>query len=82
MPAPCAHHVKHLAHPLIGDATPGKGPLNRALAGHVGLTRLCLHALQLTLPHPADGRPITLRAEPGPEWDRWLPPGGTGPVGG
>lgn len=64
-------HFKHLAHPLIGDATHGKGPLNRAIAAHIGHTRLWLHALQLRLPHPADGRMVTLRAEPGPEWQRW-----------
>ena len=64
-------HFKQLAHPLIGDATHGKGLLNRALATHLGLGRLWLHALTLTLPHPADGRPLTLRAPPGPEWARW-----------
>ena len=74
-------HFKPLADPLIGDATHGKGPLNRAIAGPLGLARLWLHALLLTLPHPADGRPITLRAEPGPEGGRWLPPGSAGPGG-
>ncbi|OGA99560.1 MAG: pseudouridine synthase [Burkholderiales bacterium RIFCSPHIGHO2_12_FULL_69_20] len=61
-------HFKALAHPLIGDATHGKGPLNRAVAAHLGWQRLWLHALSLTLPHPASGVPLTLRAEPGPEW--------------
>ena len=61
-------HFKALAHPLIGDATHGKGPLNRAVAAHLGWQRLWLHALSLTLPHPAGGALLTLRAEPGPEW--------------
>lgn len=61
-------HFKALAHPLIGDATHGKGPLNRAVAAHLGWQRLWLHALSLTLPHPSSGAPLTLRAEPGPEW--------------
>lgn len=65
-------HFKALAHPLIGDATHGKGPLNRAIAAHLGIARLWLHALALDLPHPADGRPLALRAAPGPEWRRWL----------
>jgi tRNA pseudouridine65 synthase len=71
-------HFKALAHPLIGDATHGKGPLNRAVAAHLGLQRLWLHALSLTLPHPASGQALTLRAEPGPEW-AWLRSGGERP---
>lgn len=61
-------HFKALAHPLIGDATHGKGPLNRAVAAHLGCQRLWLHALSLTLTHPASGQALQLRAEPGPEW--------------
>jgi tRNA pseudouridine65 synthase len=61
-------HLKHIAHPILGDATHGKGPLNRAWAAWVGMSRLWLHAWQLQLPHPADGRLLTLQAEPGPEW--------------
>jgi hypothetical protein len=29
---------------------------------------LWLHAWQLSLPHPADGQWLSLRAEPGTEW--------------
>ena len=64
-------HFKALAHPLIGDATHGKGPLNRAIAAHCGHTRLWLHALALTVPHPVTGQALSLRAEPGPEWSAW-----------
>ena len=64
-------HFKAMAHPLIGDATHGKGPLNRAIAAHLGVARLWLHALALTVPHPAGGPQLVLRAEPGPEWARW-----------
>jgi tRNA pseudouridine65 synthase len=53
---------------LIGDATHGKGPLNRAVAAHLGVQRLWLHAIDLTVPHPATGAQLILRAEPGPEW--------------
>lgn len=60
-------HCKQLGHPLIGDTTHGKGPLNRALAEHLGLQRLWLHGWQLQLP---DGR--WLRAEPGAEWQGLL----------
>ncbi|MDI4634192.1 pseudouridine synthase [Pelomonas sp. V22] len=65
-------HLKHIAHPIVGDATHGKGPLNRAVAAHLGLQRLWLHALELTLIHPATGRPLTLHAEPGPDWQPLL----------
>ncbi len=61
-------HFKALAHPLIGDATHGKGPMNRAIAGHLGAARLWLHAEDLQLSHPVTGDPLHLRAEPGAEW--------------
>jgi tRNA pseudouridine65 synthase len=67
-------HFKALAHPLVGDATHGKGPLNRAVAAHLGVARLWLHAHTLACIHPATGAPLDLRAEPGPEW-RLLPEG-------
>ena len=64
-------HMKHIAHPIIGDATHGKGPLNRQLAAWLGLQRLWLHASTLTLPHPVTGQPLHLHAPLGPEWARW-----------
>jgi len=66
-------HFKHIAHPIIGDATHGKGPLNRAVAAHLGLQRLWLHALTLELPHPMTGRPLRIEAPLGPEWGRLQP---------
>jgi tRNA pseudouridine65 synthase len=63
--------MKHIAHPLIGDATHGKGRLNRALAGLLGLQRLWLHALRLEIEHPADGRMLRIEAPLGPEWQAW-----------
>ena len=44
-----------MAHPIIGDATHGKGPLNRWWAGLLGQQRLWLHAWQLDVPHPVTG---------------------------
>lgn len=64
-------HLKHIAHPIIGDATHGKGPLNRALAVQLGLQRLWLHALQLELTHPVHGTPLSFEALPGPDWTLW-----------
>ena len=65
-------HLKHLAHPIVGDANHGKGPLNRALAAHFGRQRLWLHAQRLTLTHPITGAALALEAPPGPEWDPFL----------
>lgn len=63
-------HMKHIAHPIIGDATHGKGPLNRALAELLGLQRLWLHACRLELAHPVTGEPLVIEALPGDEWSR------------
>lgn len=64
-------HMKHIAHPIIGDATHGKGPLNRAVAGLLGLQRLWLHAESLTLPHPVNGQRLRLVSPLPEEWSRW-----------
>ena len=55
-------HLKHLAHPIIGDATHGKGPLNRWWAEQLGLQRLWLHAWKLSIPHPVTGERLNLRS--------------------
>jgi tRNA pseudouridine65 synthase len=59
-------HLKHIAHPILGDATHGKGPLNRAVAAHLGQSRLWLHARRLELVHPVSGMPLSLHAQPEP----------------
>ncbi len=55
-------HLKHLSHPVIGDANYGKGPLNRAIAERYGLRRLALHAARLWLPHPTTGEVLCFTA--------------------
>jgi tRNA pseudouridine65 synthase len=57
-------HLKHIAHPILGDATHGKGPLNRAVAAHLGTQRLWLHAQRLALNHPVSGTRLCLEAVP------------------
>ena len=49
-------HLAHIGCPVIGD--PLYGPADRPAS------RLCLHAYQLTVPHPATGEPITFTAPP------------------
>ena len=53
-------HLKHLAHPIIGDATHGKGAHNRWWAQQLGVQRLWLHALSLTLVQPLSGQLLNL----------------------
>jgi tRNA pseudouridine65 synthase len=67
-------HFKQLGHPLIGDATHGKGPLNRPLAAWLGTQRLWLHAQRLSLAHPTTGQPLQIDCAPGPEWAALLAP--------
>jgi len=43
-------HCKHASHPIIGDASYGKGPLNRSYRERFGLARLALHCARLALP--------------------------------
>ena len=61
-------HLKHIAHPILGDATHGKGPLNRAVAAFLGTQRLWLHARELRLVHPVTGTALQLQASTGPGW--------------
>lgn len=71
-------HTKHIAHPILGDATHGKGPLNRAVAEHLGMARLWLHAWQLALRHPVTGEDLGIEAPLGDEWAAWALPNPSG----
>ncbi|MFS8071132.1 MAG: RluA family pseudouridine synthase, partial [Byssovorax sp.] len=55
-------HLKHVNHPLLGDANYGKGDLNRLFRAEVGLGRLALHAASLELVHPFTGARLRLDA--------------------
>ena len=81
-------HLKHLCHPIIGDTTYGEGRHNRLFREQFACGRLLLHALELTLPHPASGEMLRVAAPLDPVlvalfhrlgWrnalpPRWLPP--------
>jgi tRNA pseudouridine65 synthase len=60
-------HLKHIGHPLIGDVNYGRGEHNRLFRERFALHRLALHAVELTLPHPSDGRAVSVRAPLPPE---------------
>lgn len=55
-------HMKHIGHPIIGDAKHGKGVHNRFFRDTYGADRLLLACTELRLLHPGSGAPILLRA--------------------
>ena len=55
-------HMKHIAHPIIGDATHGKGRHNRLFQTLFGHPRLLLAATGMRLAHPVSGQALHLRA--------------------
>lgn len=55
-------HLKHLSHPIIGDARYGKGKYNRYFAEHLEAGRLLLHARELKVLHPISEEVITITA--------------------
>ncbi|WP_269531067.1 pseudouridine synthase [Chitinimonas sp. BJYL2] len=61
-------HLKHIAHPIIGDATHGKGVHNRFFATQYGAARLLLACTSLAFDHPVSGERITIRAPLAPEF--------------
>lgn len=55
-------HLKHLAHPIIGDSTFGKGLHNRYFAEHLDCRRLLLACTQMNFDHPVSGRRLEVKA--------------------
>lgn len=57
-------HMKHISHPIIGDANHGRGRHNRYFAARFGQGRLMLAATGMSFHHPATGVRLQLNAEP------------------
>ncbi len=55
-------HLKHLAHPIIGDVRYGKGEHNRLFKERFGFARLALHARRQSFTHPLTGQAIEIEA--------------------
>lgn len=55
-------HMKHINHPIIGDAKHGKGNHNRFFQTHFNAHRLLLAATELHLPHPYTQEPLHIKA--------------------
>ena len=58
-------HMKHISHPIIGDATHGKGRRNRLFAELFGAQRLLLACVALEFAHPRSGQRLRIDAAPG-----------------
>ena len=63
-------HLKHVAHPVIGDATYGKGRHNRLFARLFESHRLLLACIELSLTHPATRKALVLVAPPADDFAR------------
>ena len=61
-------HMKHIAHPVIGDATHGKGVHNRFFQQQFGCCRMLLACVALGFRHPISNAPIMIRSGPGGEF--------------
>ncbi len=59
-------HMKHISHPIIGDANWGKGIHNRFFQRRFGCDRLLLACTFLSLRHPLDGHRLAIEAPPEP----------------
>jgi tRNA pseudouridine65 synthase len=57
-------HMKHISHPIIGDANHGRGRHNRYFAERFGFGRLMLAAVGISFIHPATGALLELGAAP------------------
>jgi tRNA pseudouridine65 synthase len=55
-------HLKHIAHPIIGDSTFGKAAHNRLFGTLFGVRRMLLASAALRLRHPVTGTPLTVTA--------------------
>lgn len=65
-------HLKHIAHPIIGDATHGKGVHNRFFQRQFDCHRLLLACIELRLRHPVSGVDLRIGAPPGDQFDAIL----------
>ncbi|CAM3569205.1 tRNA pseudouridine(65) synthase TruC [Parendozoicomonas haliclonae] len=55
-------HMKHIAHPIIGDAKHGKGNHNRYFAENLDADRLLLHCKEMIFCHPVTGERLVICA--------------------
>jgi tRNA pseudouridine65 synthase len=63
-------HMKHIAHPIIGDATHGKGVHNRFFQQQFDCHRLLLACTRLEFDQPVDGKRLNITVEPDDQFAR------------
>lgn len=74
-------HLKHIAHPIIGDATYGKGRHNRLFQILFDSQRLLLACTRMQLTHPLTGAALEITASPAADFQQvitalgWTTPG-------
>lgn len=54
-------HMKHINHPIIGDAKHGRGRYNRYFKEHLDSDRLLLAATHIGFQHPLSGETLSIR---------------------
>ncbi|MFA9439739.1 pseudouridine synthase [Uliginosibacterium sp. sgz301328] len=57
-------HMKHISHPIVGDATYGKGRHNRMFQEQFDCRRMLLACTGLALEHPVTGAWLRIAARP------------------
>ncbi|WP_245583340.1 tRNA pseudouridine(65) synthase TruC [Oceanospirillum beijerinckii] len=55
-------HMKHINHPIIGDAKHGRGRYNRYFKECMDSDRLLLAATEISFDHPVSGEKLTIKA--------------------
>lgn len=63
-------HMKHIAHPIIGDAKHGKGVHNRFFQSEYNCHRLLLSCVEMTFQHPVSKIDLQLQASPGKDFEQ------------
>lgn len=61
-------HMKHIAHPIIGDTRYGKGTHNRFFRSHLDSCRLLLASVGLELRHPVSEQTLVLECPLAPDF--------------
>jgi tRNA pseudouridine65 synthase len=61
-------HLASIDHPILGDTRHGYAPAARAFLTRFNLSRIMLHARQVSLPHPITGERMHVVATPDDNW--------------
>lgn len=62
-------HMKHIAHPIIGDAKHGKGVHNRFFQSEYNCHRLLLACVEMAFQHPVSKIDLQLQTSPGKDFE-------------